>query len=408
MEENFEFQERIFNSLIKKIKPVFEKEKKLELLNKSYNIFEVLNLERKEVALHSYFIYDLLNPEAVHGKSSLFLKIFLEKVLGYKTEQLENFNTADYDIQREVDTGDGRIDFLIYDLKNKMAHIIEMKIDAVDQNKQLKRYDDYAQKNKNINNYKIYYLTLDGRKASEQSAKGIEYTPISFKYNIKSWLEEILKYLDTTSELKVFVEQYLKTIKNITDSFENDNIKKEYLECLDNNSSVIRYANSLTKQNNIIKNKVLDNLNEEIFEELKKFFSSKIKFDIKLAERYKEEGDYVSIYIKQIGNLKNIRFGVAADNKKLYFYIGICKNTTCIPFDEKTISKEPYFSCFIKIKELRKNPDYPYYHMYFYNFEKDENFILSDDKEYDKLKNDILIFMKEKVKELIKCSKGDE
>lgn len=404
MEENFEFKETIFNSLIEKIKPVFEEEKELEFLNRSYNIFEVLNIERKEVGLHSYFIYDLLNPNSVHEKSPIFLKFFLKEVLGYNVEQLENFDPIDYDIQREVDTGDGRIDFIINDLKNNMAHIIEMKIDADDQEKQLIRYDKYAKKVYK-DHYNLYYLTLDGREASEQSSESIEYKQISFKYHIVTWLKEVLKRLNNLSNFKLFAEQYLKTIKNITNSFENNDIKEKYVECLSNDEDIIKYAEYLVKQGEIIKDKVLDTLNNEIYNELIK----NISVEMKLAERYKEDRDYVSIYIKQIGNLKNIRFGVAVDKEKMYFYIGACKgigNDVC--FEEKTIAKELYVNCFTNMKGLRKNPNNPYYYEYFYTFEKDEDFILSNKEEYNKLKNYILIFMKEKINQLIKCSKGDE
>lgn len=402
MTEDFEFKEATFNSLIKNLKSIYEEEKELEFLNRSYNIFEVLNLERKEVALHSYFIYDLLNPEAVHGKSSIFLKFFLKEVLGYTIEKLDNFNPSDYDIRREIITKYGRIDFIINDLKNKITHIIEMKIDADDQEKQLKRYDDYAKENKNIKNYKIYYLTLDGRRSIDPSSKTVNYIPISFKINIIKWLKKILKRIDNLSNFKIFIEQYLKTIQNITNSIENDEIKNKYMESLGNDKNTIKYVNSLVKENEVIKTKVLNNLNKEIYIELTKHFS----IDMKSAERYEE--DYVSIYIKQVGNLKNIRFGIAVDNEKLYFYIGVCKNTACTPFEEKAINEEPYLTCFTKMEDLRKDLDVPQYYKYFYKFEKDENFILADNKEYNKLKNNILIFMKEKINELIKHSKGDE
>lgn len=404
MEENFEFKETIFNSLIKNIKPVFEEEKELEFMNRSYNLFEVLNIERKEVGLHSYFIYDLLNPDSVHEKSPIFLKFFLKEVLRYNAEQLEDFNPIDYDIQREVDTGDGRIDFVINDLKNKIAHIIEMKIDANDQQEQLIRYNKYAKKVYK-DRYKLYYLTLNGREASEQSSGAIEYERISFEYHIVTWLKESLRRLNNLSNFKLYVEQYLKTIENITNSFENNDIKNKYVECLNNDKDTIKYAEILVKQSEIIKEKVLDMLNDEIYSELKK----DISIDMKLAQRYKEDGDYVSIYVKQIGNLKNIRFGVAVDDERMYFYIGVCKgigNDIC--FEEKDISKEIYINCLTKMKGLRKNSCTPYYYEYFYNFEKDENFILSDEEECNKLKNNILIFIKEKINELIKYSKGDE
>lgn len=74
MEGNFELKKEILDSLVGKLKPVFEEERELEISNSSYNVFEVLKIERKEVGLHSRFIYNLLDPEATHKKSSIFLK----------------------------------------------------------------------------------------------------------------------------------------------------------------------------------------------------------------------------------------------------------------------------------------------------------------------------------------------
>ena len=404
MEGNFELKKEILDSLVGKLKPVFEEERELEISNSSYNVFEVLKIERKEVGLHSRFIYNLLDPEASHKKSSIFLKLFLKEVLGYQAEQLEDFDVDDYDVQREVDTGNGRVDFIIYDFKNKIAHIIEMKIDAVDQEKQLKRYNGYALK-KFGGHYKIYYLTLDEKEASEQSAGEIEYTQVSFKNHIIKWLEEGLKYLENIPAFESSVKQYLDTIKNITNSIGSNDLKNDYLKCLVNDKEVIKYAEALLEQGKILKNKVLDDLNKEICEELRKNFS----IEMKLAKRYELDGDFVSVYIKKIGNLRNIRFGISSENGRLYFYIGVCNGiSNDIGFNEQILNKEPYISCFNQMKKMRKNPDLPYYHTYFYNLGKDENFILSDVEEYNNLKNIILNYMKEKIDELIKYSDGDE
>ena len=93
-----------------------------------------------------------------------YLELFIEHVLGIKNA-LDL--SKEWYVDREWPFPDGRIDFVIH---NKSIFIaIEMKIDAGDQDNQLARYERYA-KSRN-QNYKVFYLTLHGSEATDNSIK---------------------------------------------------------------------------------------------------------------------------------------------------------------------------------------------------------------------------------------------
>ena len=140
-----------------------------------FNIFEILKAEHYEVTTHSAILAELLNPNGSHGCTDIFLKSFLE-VLNLK-ELFHNLNEVSVDVERSIGALDyenkeygGRIDLIIHE-KNKAAIIIENKIYADDQDKQLYRYCRYARNTFN-NNFNILYLTLDGKEPPKKSTEG--------------------------------------------------------------------------------------------------------------------------------------------------------------------------------------------------------------------------------------------
>lgn len=100
----------------------------------------------------------------------------VEKVIGNKNEDA---------------TEGGRIDMTI--TVGSWLLIIENKIYAQDQDRQLLRYANYAKSSPK--DYMLLYLTLDGKNASDRSttdAQGntAEYTPLSYKEHILAWLHQ--------------------------------------------------------------------------------------------------------------------------------------------------------------------------------------------------------------------------
>ena len=77
------------------------------------------------------------------------------------------------------------IDILVCDRSSLQAVIIENKIRAADQPRQLTRYAGQMQEYA----CHVLYLTPDGREASEDSADDIEYRCISYKNDLGSMVE---------------------------------------------------------------------------------------------------------------------------------------------------------------------------------------------------------------------------
>lgn len=176
----------------------------------TFNIFSVLNMERREVETHSALIYDLIYPKGSHSQGNKYLELFVDKVLGF-----EEFDFRDIDVKREDPTNEGRrIDFTIENEKYFIA--IEMKIDAGDQDKQLFDYVTHANKQKK--EAKLFYLTLDGKEASEKSTKGeiLDYKRLSFALEIVDWIEACIEKSASLPIIRESLIQYANIIRKIT------------------------------------------------------------------------------------------------------------------------------------------------------------------------------------------------
>lgn len=192
-----------------------------------FNVFKVLRLSHSEVKLHSAFIAELLNPKGGHGMGDNPLKAFLYIVCG---KDGFNFDTGSAIVRVEKNIGrideeyesGGQIDILIQ--SGNKAIIIENKIDAQDQYKQLVRYDNYAQRFKG--GCLLLYLTLTGAKASDYStvSKDKELLPdkdyylISYKHHIVFWLSQCIAFSSGKPLVRETLQQYLNLINELTNN----------------------------------------------------------------------------------------------------------------------------------------------------------------------------------------------
>lgn len=194
-----------------------------------FNIFSVLGVERHETNTHSAFIAELLNPEGSHGCGgkflSAFINMFIKNIFG--EQEINSARViAEYYIgnKNEKETEGGRIDIAIY-IGNQLF-IIENKIDAKDQTNQLLRYKNRAEQE--VKDYKILYLTLNGKDASELSTNNqlkvnVDYFPISYSKDILSWIIECEKIAFDKPRVREVLIQYAQTIRIIT----NQDMDKE-------------------------------------------------------------------------------------------------------------------------------------------------------------------------------------
>lgn len=191
-----------------------------------FNMFRICGVNHYENT-HSAIIAELLNPNGSHGLKGRLLECFIETIGDFFT--VDGFDSKNARVKTEHSTEEGRIDILIEDSQNKSI-IIENKIYAVDQRKQLQRYDRYAQTYRN--GYQILYLTLLGDPASEQSAGNISYLSISYKENIINWLEKCVAISARSPILRETIIQYINHLKGLTDQDINMKNKEEITEVL--------------------------------------------------------------------------------------------------------------------------------------------------------------------------------
>lgn len=188
----------------------------------NYNLFSILSIERYELK-HSALIANLLDPEGSHGCGDAFLRAFFEIALkgtAYPFEDCTppNSYTEYYIGPIAGDTG-GRIDILVE--SSRYGLIIENKIYAGDQDKQLTRYDNYGKTDLKADRYLLVYLTLFGNEASEGStakgsAKEVDYLCLSYAEDILRWLEQCARLAYDKPLVRESLNQYIRTIKQLT------------------------------------------------------------------------------------------------------------------------------------------------------------------------------------------------
>ena len=205
---------------------------------KSYNIFTALRIERKElihssmlVAIASYnaecknLFLDMLANKGDKQKINL-LKSAIEK------DNYSNWINTEHKLSERIGKkvrDRGRADIWLGNRSNPSYRvIIENKIDANDQNHQLRRYFRYLTGENRVN-AGLYYLCLKDdekrRESAEISAKRFktessnvdtQFYYITYQYDIIDWLKKVLELENLEDDFRKTVEQYLEVLKQIT------------------------------------------------------------------------------------------------------------------------------------------------------------------------------------------------
>jgi hypothetical protein len=261
-------------------------EKMAELSGENFNIFKILKVESSETRLHSSFIAELLNPNGTHGLKDQFLKLFMS---------FFNLNEGDLDtitakVQLELHIGSinndentgGRLDICITDQNNRKI-IIENKIYARDQPKQMLRYYKYDK------NAHIYYLTLYGsipdKSSSETLKVGEDFTIISYKQDIMGWLELCREKAVQHAMLRECITQYINLIKYLTNQTINDNMEEELTDLLIGNPQHLKAAFTIANSVDVACDKLLLKLKNEI-DIIAEELSLEPGFNLNLSKNY--------------------------------------------------------------------------------------------------------------------------
>ena len=179
---------------------------------KPFNVFSVLRSERDEVNLHSRFLHALLDHMKPGDETNENLLDFLRHagVEGSEAGDLQ-------DVERERDN----IDILITTRDRQCAVVVENKIDAGDQPRQLCRYYNRT-KAQGYHNVQLLYLTLNGDDPSEASFCGgscearFHFKAISYRDTLPSWLQRCQKRAYDEPALRESVAQYRHLIRKLT------------------------------------------------------------------------------------------------------------------------------------------------------------------------------------------------
>ncbi len=196
--------------LLEKVKLLnFKYEQVLKTRRQDFNIFSIMFKAHDEVKLHSKFLFELLNPKGSHHQQDVFLDLFLQQ-LEIKPEEFTSQNTY---AQREYQN----IDLFITN-EQSQALIIENKIHAGDQSRQLERYHEIVQK-EGFEQISIIYLTLEGHEPSNNSVGKLDkdlIKTISYKVDITNWLDTCIQVAARHPTLRETLVQYQTLVKKIT------------------------------------------------------------------------------------------------------------------------------------------------------------------------------------------------
>ena len=205
--------EKLLNEIGKLVVAQNERTKERYSHGELFNVFNILGLESKEVRLHSSLLAELLKPNGMCGVGNAFQKAFLA-ILGLPENYIVDGRVSvEISIGTTTDTEGGRIHIIMED--GNHAIIIENKIYAQDQPAQLLRYTNFA-RNNYPHGYRLLYLTLYGKEASDDSAQGCPYQCISYKNEISKWLAECARISFDRPLVRETIRQYINLIKQLT------------------------------------------------------------------------------------------------------------------------------------------------------------------------------------------------
>lgn len=329
-----------FESMLKQIKILNDKLEIKKLRgNNDYNLFLALLDINDEVRLHSRFIYSLLDTSSPHYQKELFLELFI-KACGLDDFGL-NLQTAK--VYKEYENID------IYITDGAKHIILENKINAGDQEAQIKRYIKTVQK-ENDGEAEIYvlFLSLQGREPSNYSLSGLKiegskilekngnevakFKVVSYDKEIMAWLGLCLDEAGNLANLAAVISQYKSVIEKIYGKYKGVQMDEKKI------SEIILENYDLVDE---IRNKYFDMANKEklgtfmknVKKELEKRLSQEWCVEIKEADASRCFAP-IFFYKHSWGNDRVLTFALEFDNRNfLNPYIGLT-------YDTKRIKKE--------------------------------------------------------------------
>ena len=264
------------NHLLQQVDLISKKYEQIEeLTGENFNVFDILGVRSNELS-HSSFICYLLDVKGKHGQKDLFLKLFIKQLenrfTGDKAQVLNKFQTERSHSITEMSLGNkskdvsngGRIDIIIKDGTDNI--IIENKIYASDQEKQLVRYSNYDR------NAPLIYLTLGDEMPSKDSIsheqevlkENADFISISYKNDIKNWLQECIKIVYDKPLIRETLRQYVFLINELTNQSNNKIMSKEIINILTKDENSFDSFQKIINVQNEVYIKITEKLKDQI------------------------------------------------------------------------------------------------------------------------------------------------
>ncbi len=212
------------HELLRAAQRVIEDVKAKQTEGAGFNVFRLCGVDHYET-MHSKILAEFLSPQGSHGQGDFFLKRFcmlLKRLCDFKGEFSAAATVAtEYSGYIRSDSI-GRFDILIEDDTTKSVCIIENKIFAGEQPKQLERYAKWLEERRKKDwNAILVFLTLNGKKAWSIK-EGVPYQRLAYVNKQKSdvpcftdWINTCCKELPGVSPVKYALEQYKNHIGNL-------------------------------------------------------------------------------------------------------------------------------------------------------------------------------------------------
>lgn len=325
--------------IINRVKTIVKYHKELtKAKGERFNIYNIMNLQTKEVRTHSAFLATLLNPRGSHLMGIKFLESFLKIVANNHFKDHIDIKSAKVRVEfpigiidDQLKTG-GRIDILIKDDKQRTISI-ENKIDAGDGKNQIERYCNY---NKDKN--KVIYLSKFSGDEPSLDSSGImgvnkDFYKISYQDEIIRWLEKCQSISYDQPILRESIKQYKILIQQITHTLGNKEDKELKAIVLNNleEASLIasKYDQVIKKIKADFKDKVLNLLKEKI----KDYTLTTNQITHKHSNIW---------FFNQISNVKEVWFAVesfsGSGHKDGLLFVGIFDKKGRLPSNKNFVS----------------------------------------------------------------------
>ncbi len=187
-----------------------------------FNIFEITKVETDEI-WHSRFLAGLFDVRGKHGQRDLFVNGFTDLLQKKGADIPDGITPYTVKVEKRVDSADrGQIDIVIeFKGISNFAVIIENKIGAGDQPRQLFRY--YENAKIIYDDFLLVYLSPKGKEPSENSIdketrqhlnKKNKLILLSYNEDISDWLGKLTEEIDPV-HLKETINMYIRTVKRL-------------------------------------------------------------------------------------------------------------------------------------------------------------------------------------------------